>query len=87
MEALFVQVDKRVLRRLVPLAQQDLAEMAGTTRPTANRVLHDAEQAGLIRVGRGRHRDPRAGQAPAPGSLRAGAIAPALGVGSVRDGG
>jgi CRP-like cAMP-binding protein len=69
LEALFVPVDKRVLRRLValaaeygqgqpgtviPLTQQDLAEMAGTTRPTANRVLHDAEQAGLIRVGRAR---------------------------------
>jgi CRP/FNR family cyclic AMP-dependent transcriptional regulator len=68
-EALFVPVDKRLLRRLadlaqeygqgqpgtvIPLTQQDLAEMAGTTRPTANRVLHDAEQAGLISVGRAR---------------------------------
>jgi CRP/FNR family cyclic AMP-dependent transcriptional regulator len=68
-EALFVPVDRRLLRRLadlaqeygqgqpgtvIPLTQQDLAEMAGTTRPTANRVLHDAEQAGLISVGRTR---------------------------------
>jgi hypothetical protein len=28
--------------------------MAGTTRPTANRVLHDAQQAGLISVSRTR---------------------------------
>jgi CRP/FNR family cyclic AMP-dependent transcriptional regulator len=28
--------------------------MAGTTRPTANRVLRGAEQDGLIALGRGR---------------------------------
>jgi CRP/FNR family cyclic AMP-dependent transcriptional regulator len=69
LEALFVPVDKRILRRLialaeeygqgkagtvVPLTQEDLATMAGTTRPTANRILHDAEQAGAVRVGRAR---------------------------------
>jgi CRP-like cAMP-binding protein len=69
LEALFVPVEQRVLRRLltlagqyggdapstvIPLSQEELATMAGTTRPTANRVLRGAEQRGLIRVGRGR---------------------------------
>src|SRR6185369_16209122 len=52
-EAMFVPADTRVLRRLlevtqefgendgttIALTQDDLASMAGTTRPTANRVL------------------------------------------------
>jgi CRP/FNR family cyclic AMP-dependent transcriptional regulator len=76
-EALYVPVDKRVLRRLlamsrmygdgapgtvVPLTQDVLAGMAGTTRPTANQVLRSAENDGLIRIGRGEVRveDPRA---------------------------
>ena len=69
LEALYVPVEKRVIRRLVrltgqygegaagtviPLTQEDLASMAGTTRPTTNRVLREAEAAGAIRVGRGR---------------------------------
>jgi CRP/FNR family transcriptional regulator, cyclic AMP receptor protein len=65
LEALYVPADKRVLRRLgalvagygapaVAVTQEDLATMAGTTRPTANRVLKDAEDAGAIRIGRGR---------------------------------
>jgi CRP-like cAMP-binding protein len=69
LEALFVPVEKRVLRRLlrlagqygdgsagtvIPLTQEDLATMAGTTRPTANRVLRDAETAGALRIGRAR---------------------------------
>jgi CRP-like cAMP-binding protein len=68
-EALYVPADKRVLRRLhglaeqygharpgtmVPFTQEDLATMAGTTRPTVNRILHDAETAGVIRIGRAR---------------------------------
>ncbi|HUR78977.1 MAG TPA: Crp/Fnr family transcriptional regulator [Acidimicrobiales bacterium] len=67
LEALYVPVDKRLYRRLadlgqlfaesgggIPLTQEDLAAMAGTTRPTANRVVKAAEEAGLIRTARGR---------------------------------
>jgi CRP/FNR family cyclic AMP-dependent transcriptional regulator len=67
-EAMFVPADTRVLRRLLEVAQQfgehggtvialtqdDLASMAGTTRPTANRVLKRAETDGLLHLGRGR---------------------------------
>src|SRR3954452_8410649 len=71
LEALYVPADKRVLRRLlelatdygagrpgtvVPLTQDTVASMAGTTRPTANQVLRAAEEAGLITIGRGRIR-------------------------------
>jgi len=71
LEALYVPTDKRVLRRLVelardygggragtvvPLTQETVASMAGTTRPTANQVLRAAEDAGLISIGRGRIR-------------------------------
>jgi CRP-like cAMP-binding protein len=67
-EALYVPVEKRVLRRLlalarlyggpavgtvVPLTQEMLAGMAGSTRPTTNQVLRAAEQAGLLRLARG----------------------------------
>lgn len=69
-EALYVPADKRVLRRLldaasifgtpaaatdvVPLTQEELAQLAGVTRSTANRVLRRTEQEGCLRVGRGR---------------------------------
>jgi CRP/FNR family cyclic AMP-dependent transcriptional regulator len=68
LEALYVPVEKRVLRRLlalgrlygsgnagtvVPLTQDVLAGVAGSTRPTTNQVLRTAEAAGLIRLGRG----------------------------------
>ena len=39
---------------VVTLTQDDLASMAGTTRPTANRVLKRAEADGLLRLSRGR---------------------------------
>ncbi len=67
-EALYVPADKRVLRRviamstlygdgspgtIVPLTQDVLASMAGTTRPTANQVLRAAERDGLITMTRG----------------------------------
>lgn len=68
-EALFVPVEKRVYRRLldlrvvfgtaaapsarVPIKQQMLAELAGTTRSTANRALSTAEVAGALASGRG----------------------------------
>ncbi len=70
LEALYVPVDKRVLRRLldlvavyrangeetitIPLTQEDLAQMAGTTRPTVNRVLRAAEDAGGLKINRSR---------------------------------
>lgn len=62
-ESLYVSAEKRVLRRLlevetmwgggiVPLTQEDLATMAGTARPTANRVLQAAAADGLVSLGR-----------------------------------
>ncbi|GMA40032.1 Crp/Fnr family transcriptional regulator [Mobilicoccus caccae] len=70
-EALYVAVDKRVLRRVlamarlygdggagtvIPLTQDVFASMAGTTRPTANQVLRAAERDGLVTMSRGRIR-------------------------------
>jgi CRP-like cAMP-binding protein len=67
-DAFYVPVDKRVWRRLlevantygndgpaqlVPLTQEDLASLAGTTRPSANKALRIAEEAGLITISRG----------------------------------
>jgi CRP-like cAMP-binding protein len=67
-EALYVPVDKRVLRRLlevantygnegpaevIPLTQEDLAGLAGTTRPSTNKALRAAEETGLIAISRG----------------------------------
>jgi CRP-like cAMP-binding protein len=37
----------------IPLTQEDLASLAGTSRPTANRVLQDLAQAGIVVVRRG----------------------------------
>ncbi len=68
-EALHLPADVRVLRRLiqaaevwggahpgvvVPLTQDDLAELAGTTRPTVNRVLRSMEENGWLKLTRGR---------------------------------
>lgn len=68
-EALFVRADKRVLRRVlalaelhggglagtaIPVRQDDVAELAGTTRPTVNRALKEAEAGGAVALGRGR---------------------------------
>jgi CRP/FNR family transcriptional regulator, cyclic AMP receptor protein len=38
---------------VIPLTQDDLASMAGTTRPTTNRVLQEAVNAGFVALGRG----------------------------------
>ena len=38
----------------VPLTQEDLASLAGTSRATVNRVVGEAERAGLVEVRRGR---------------------------------
>lgn len=68
LDALYVPAEKRLLRRLhdlaelyrvapgdsIPIRQEDLATMAGTTRPTANRVLKALEQEGIVQLGRGR---------------------------------
>jgi CRP-like cAMP-binding protein len=68
-DALYVPVDQRVWRRLrelaalygangepvvVPLTQDHLSELVGTTRSTVNRVLRVAESNGTIRLARGR---------------------------------
>lgn len=68
LEALYVPADKRVLRRLVdmariygtdgggtiPLKQEDLAGLAGTSRATVNRVLREEERRGSLTLARGR---------------------------------
>jgi CRP-like cAMP-binding protein len=69
LEALYMPADSRVLRRVselaelygpgdgevtIPLRQQDLAGLAGTSRATVNRVLREEEGRGTVRLGRGR---------------------------------
>jgi CRP-like cAMP-binding protein len=39
---------------VIPLIQDELAALAGTSRATVNRVLRDAERRGLVELGRGR---------------------------------
>ena len=64
-EALYVPATTRVIRRIadaaslygdgtIPLTQQEVAAMAGTTRPTVNRVLRSAQEAGALDLARGR---------------------------------
>jgi CRP/FNR family transcriptional regulator, cyclic AMP receptor protein len=63
-EALYLPVDRRLARRLVtladqydgaiPLTQEDLADLAGTTRATANGVLRRFAGRGMLRLARGR---------------------------------
>ena len=38
----------------VPLTQEDIASLAGTSRATVNRVLREEQQRGTIALGRGR---------------------------------
>ena len=70
LDALYVGVDSRVRRRLlelvavygdggdgevtIPLRQEDLAGLAGTSRATVNRVLREEEGRGALRLARGR---------------------------------
>lgn len=67
LEALYVPVERRVLRRLVelgrtyeardgdiPLTQEQLAELAGTSRATVNRVLREEQRRGTVELRRGR---------------------------------
>ena len=67
LEALYVPVERRLLRRLVelvasydgrggeiPLTQEQLAELAGTSRATVNKVLRDEQERGTVELRRGR---------------------------------
>jgi CRP/FNR family transcriptional regulator, cyclic AMP receptor protein len=65
LEALYLPVEKRLLRRLVelrglyedgvvPLTQEQLAGLAGAARPTVNRVLREEQDCGTLRLERGR---------------------------------
>jgi CRP/FNR family transcriptional regulator, cyclic AMP receptor protein len=68
-EAFHLPAEARIRRRLhglaqvydrgsqviqVDLTQEELAQLAGTTRPTLNRVLREEERRGTLRLGRGR---------------------------------
>ncbi len=69
-EALYVPSDRRVLKRLselaaiyeedgqalVPLTQEDIAGLAGTSRATVNKVLRDEEKRGNVELARGKTR-------------------------------
>jgi CRP-like cAMP-binding protein len=39
---------------VIPLTQEEIAEIAGTSRATVNRVLRDEERRGVIELKRGR---------------------------------
>ena len=67
-EAHFAPVEVRVFRRLaelarlfangngevvIPLTQDDVASLAGTTRPSANKVLRAAQDEGILQISRG----------------------------------
>jgi CRP/FNR family cyclic AMP-dependent transcriptional regulator len=70
LDALYVSAERRVLRRLVelaalyptaneapqsiPLTQEVLAELAGTSRATVNRVLNEEQRRGTLHLRRGR---------------------------------
>ena len=65
-DALYLSVETRIYRRLtklariyaardaIPLTQEDLASMAGTTRQSLNKVLRKAQDDGLVALTRGR---------------------------------
>ncbi|MFN8020663.1 MAG: Crp/Fnr family transcriptional regulator [Acidimicrobiales bacterium] len=68
LEALYLPADRRVVRRIadlaevyrgsgdaidIPVRQEDLATMAGTTRQTANQVLKQLEDDGVVTLRRG----------------------------------
>jgi CRP/FNR family cyclic AMP-dependent transcriptional regulator len=67
LDALYVPAERRVLRRLAELAevyadgdgtialtQEELAQIAGTSRATVNRVLREQERRGAVALDRGR---------------------------------
>lgn len=64
-EAMYLPVPTRIARRLdelcdlfddatIPLTQDDLAGIAGTTRQTVNQVLVDLRARGVVELGRGK---------------------------------
>ncbi len=68
LEALYVPAERRVLRRLlelaslypeqggqalIPLTQEVIAELAGTSRATVNKVLREEEKRGVVSLRRG----------------------------------
>jgi CRP/FNR family cyclic AMP-dependent transcriptional regulator len=61
-EAHYIPADRRVLRRLaefghegvVPLTQEELSNLAGTSRATVNRVVREAQARGELALSRGR---------------------------------
>jgi CRP/FNR family transcriptional regulator, cyclic AMP receptor protein len=71
LEALYLPVDRRLLRRLrelsevyrqpdgsavIPLTQEELAEFAGAARATVNRVLREEQARGTLELQRGKTR-------------------------------
>jgi CRP/FNR family transcriptional regulator, cyclic AMP receptor protein len=65
LEALYLPAERRVLRRVVeladlyggdeiPLTQEELAGLAGTSRATVNGVLRDEEKRGTVELKRGK---------------------------------
>jgi CRP-like cAMP-binding protein len=71
LDALYLPVEKRVLRRLIELArlypaadgkpvitltQEAVAELAGASRATVNQVLREEEKRGTVQLLRGRTR-------------------------------
>jgi CRP/FNR family cyclic AMP-dependent transcriptional regulator len=63
LEAHYIPADRRILRRLaefgadgglVPLTQEELANLAGTSRSTVNRVAREAQARGELQLKRGR---------------------------------
>jgi CRP-like cAMP-binding protein len=68
LDALYLPVEHRVLRKVcelgdmyrdadgirVPLGQDEIAQMAGVTRQTVNKVLAKAQEDGVLRIARGR---------------------------------
>jgi CRP/FNR family transcriptional regulator, cyclic AMP receptor protein len=60
LDAFYVPAERRVLRRLlelgesVELTQEELAQLAGTSRATVNRVLREEEKRGALQLDRGR---------------------------------
>ena len=65
LEVLYIPTERRVLRRLVelteqyrgsdvPLTQEELAQLAGTSRATVNQVLRREEERGTVELKRGR---------------------------------
>ena len=69
LEALYLPAERRVLRRVVelanlyasgegpvevPLTQEELAGLAGTSRPTVNQVLREEQERGTVELQRGR---------------------------------